>query len=128
VEGQRRAGVTAARLVMLALAVVTGWGAVTAAGPGHARAIELAGPPAASVTPAPAPLETVDAATVVGGENATGSRAGRTGPASRSQNRLDPRFATCDGVRAAGLGPYRQGRDTEYAWYVDPDGDGVVCA
>jgi hypothetical protein len=128
VEGQRRAGVTAARLVMLALAVVTGWGAVTAAGPGHARAIELAGPPAAVVTAAPAPLETEDAAAVVGQVGATGSRAQRTRPASRSQDRLDPRFDTCDAVRAAGRGPYRQGRDAEYAWYADPDHDGVVCA
>ena len=127
-EGQRRAGVTAARLVMLALAVVTGWGAVTAAGPGHARAVELAGPPSAFATAAPAPLETEDAAAAVGQENATGSRAGRTRPASRSQDRLDPRFTSCDGVRAAGLGPYLRGRDAEYAWYADPDGDGVVCA
>ena len=118
----------AGRLVMLALAVVTGWGAVTAAGPGHFRAIELAGPPAAVVTAAPAPLETEDAATVVGQEDANGSRAARTRPASRSQDRLDPRFTTCDGVRAAGLGPYLRGRDAEYAWYTDPDGDGVVCA
>jgi hypothetical protein len=128
VEERRRAGVNAARLVMLALAVVTGWGAVTAAGPGHARAIELAGPPAAIVTAAPAPLETEDAAAVVGQEDANGSRAGRTRPASRSRDRLDLRFATCAAVRAAGLGPYQQGRDAEYAWYADPDGDGVVCA
>jgi hypothetical protein len=119
--------VTAARLVMLALAVVTGWGAVTAAGPG-ARAIELAGPPAAFVTAAPAPLESEDAAAVVGEVGATGSRASRTRPASRSQDRVDPRFTTCAAVRAAGLGPYRQGRDAEYAWYADADGDGVVCA
>ena len=127
-EGRRRAGVNAARLVMLVLAVVTGWGAVTAAGPGHFGAIELAGPPAAVVTAAPAPLETEDAAAVVGKQDAHGSRTGRTRPASRSQDRLDPRFTTCADVRAAGLGPYRQGRDAEYAWYADADGDGVVCA
>ena len=127
-EGQRRAGVTAARLVMLGLAVVVGWGAVTAAGPGHARAVVLAGPPAAFVTAAPAPLESEDAAAVVGEVGASGSRASRTRPASRSQDRLDPRFATCAAVRASGLGPYRQGRDAEYVWYADSDGDGVVCA
>ena len=127
-EGQRRTGVTAARLAMLTLAVVTGWGAVTAAGPGHARDIVLAGPPAAFVTAAPAPLDTEDAAAVVGEEGATRTRHTRGRPASRSQDRLDPRFPSCAGVRAAGLGPYRHGRDTEYAWYADPDGDGVVCA
>ena len=84
-EGRRRTGVNAARLVMLVLAVVTGWGAVTAAGPGHFGAIQLAGPPAAVVTAAPAPLETEDAAAVVGKQDANGSRTGRTRPASRSR-------------------------------------------
>jgi hypothetical protein len=120
--------VAAARLVMLVLAVVTGWGAVTAAGPGHAGGIELAGPPAAFVTAAPAPLQTEDAAAVVGQEDATVSRQARRRPASRSQDRLDPRFRSCAAVRAAGLGPYRQGRDAEYSWYADVDGDGLVCA
>jgi hypothetical protein len=128
VEARRRAGVTAGRLVMLVLAVGTGWGAVTAAGPGHARDVVLAGPPAAFVTAAPAPLEAEAAAAVVGEEDASRSRRTRSRPASRSQDRLDPRFPSCAGVRAAGLGPYRQGRDTEYAWYADTDGDGVVCA
>ena len=113
---------------MLVLAVVTGWGAVTAAGPGHARDVVLAGPPAAFVTAAPAPLKSEDAAAVVGEEGATRIRQTRGRPASRSQDRLDPRFRSCASVRAAGLGPYRQGRDAEYAWYADPDGDGVVCA
>jgi Excalibur calcium-binding domain len=126
VEGQRRAGVNAARLVMLVVAVATGWGAVTAAG--HGRDFVLAGPPVPFVTAAPAPLETEDAAAIVGEEDATGSRSGHTRSASRSQPRLDPRFTTCAAVRAAGLGPYRLGRDAEYAWYADPDGDGVVCA
>jgi hypothetical protein len=111
---------------MLVIAVVTGWGAVTAAG--HGRDSVLAGPPAPFVSIAPAPLEAVDAATVVGQEDANGSRQTHGRSASRSQDRLDPRFASCDAVRAAGLGPYRQGRDAEYAWYADPDGDGIVCA
>jgi hypothetical protein len=113
---------------MLTLAVATGWGAVTAAGPGHAWNVALAGPSTALVTAAPAPLETEDAAAVVGEEGATRIRQTRGRPASRSQDRLDPRFSSCARVRAAGLGPYRQGRDAEYAWYADPDGDGVVCA
>jgi hypothetical protein len=30
-------------------------------------------------------------------------------------------------VVADGDGPYRKGRDTEYAWYDDHDMDGWVC-
>jgi len=40
---------------------------------------------------------------------------------------LDERFGTCGAAKAAGLGPYRQGSDPEYEWYIDRDGDGVVC-
>lgn len=39
----------------------------------------------------------------------------------------DPRFRTCGAANAAGYGPYRRGIDEEYAWYVDRDGDGLVC-
>lgn len=40
---------------------------------------------------------------------------------------LDPRFATCSAAKAAGYGPYVEGRDPEYAWYRDADSDGIVC-
>lgn len=39
----------------------------------------------------------------------------------------DPRFDTCAEADAAGYGDYRRGRDPEYAWYDDADGDGRVC-
>ncbi|WP_346536724.1 excalibur calcium-binding domain-containing protein [Micromonospora sp. DPT] len=39
----------------------------------------------------------------------------------------DPRFGTCKEANAAGYGPYRRGIDLEYAWYRDPNGDGLVC-
>ena len=39
----------------------------------------------------------------------------------------DPRYDTCAEAKAAGYGPYTRGQDREYAWYVDRDGDGVVC-
>jgi hypothetical protein len=39
----------------------------------------------------------------------------------------DRRFSYCYEAIAAGYGPYLRGRDTEYGWYTDGDGDGVVC-
>jgi hypothetical protein len=40
---------------------------------------------------------------------------------------LDPRFPYCTDAKAAGYGPYTQGKDPEYDWYRDADSDGVVC-
>jgi hypothetical protein len=40
---------------------------------------------------------------------------------------LDPRFGTCKDAIAHGYGPYYEGRDPEYDWYIDADDDGVVC-
>lgn len=39
----------------------------------------------------------------------------------------DPHFGTCGEANANGYGNYRRGTDTEYSWYQDRDGDGVVC-
>ena len=39
----------------------------------------------------------------------------------------DPRFAYCCQAVPAGYGPNIRGRDPEYAWYTDGDGDGRVC-
>ena len=44
-----------------------------------------------------------------------------------SDSGLDPRFATCGEAVKAGYGPYVKGTDPEYGWYMDRDGDGVVC-
>ncbi|WP_238006412.1 excalibur calcium-binding domain-containing protein [Dactylosporangium sp. AC04546] len=38
----------------------------------------------------------------------------------------DPRLRTCADANAHGYGPYYQG-ETEYSWYTDHDGDGIVC-
>lgn len=40
---------------------------------------------------------------------------------------LDPKFRNCQQAIAAGYGPYYAGRDPEYVWYPDRDGNGVVC-
>ncbi|PZG48896.1 hypothetical protein C1I98_12075 [Spongiactinospora gelatinilytica] len=39
-----------------------------------------------------------------------------------------PRYATCEEANAHGYGNYRKDEHPEYKWYVDRDGDGVVCA
>lgn len=39
----------------------------------------------------------------------------------------DPRFGTCAKATDEGYGPYEKGRDLEYEWYRDGDGDGSVC-
>lgn len=55
-----------------------------------------------------------------GGSNNDGG-GGETGGGS------DPRFPTCTAAIAAGYGPYYRGVDPEYDWYIDRDGDGIVC-
>lgn len=37
------------------------------------------------------------------------------------------RYQTCAAAAAAGVGPYVRGRDSEYSWYRDDDGDGTAC-
>lgn len=39
----------------------------------------------------------------------------------------DPRFSTCAEAKSHGYGPYVQGEDPEYYWYIDRDNDGDVC-
>ena len=39
----------------------------------------------------------------------------------------DPRFQTCKEALRNGYGPYYDGIDPEYDWYIDGDSDGVVC-
>jgi len=126
-EGRRSRVVPAARLLLLVLAIGTGWGAVAAAGgTGHASDMILAGPPAAMASAAPAALGPPDDRAGEAPRDAAAGRAGRNA-ASRSQARLDPRFAGCSKARAAGFGPYQRGLDPEYRWYPDGDGDGVAC-
>jgi S1-C subfamily serine protease len=39
----------------------------------------------------------------------------------------DPRFQTCREALRNGYGPYYDGVDPEYDWYIDSDSDGIVC-
>jgi micrococcal nuclease len=48
-------------------------------------------------------------------------------PSQSAKPDTDPRFDTCTEAKQAGYGPYVKGKDPEYAWYEDRDGDGVVC-
>lgn len=68
------------------------------------------------------------AAGSAGGTGGSGS-GGRSGGGNKgtSGGGTDPRFRTCGEANAAGYGPYHRGRDPEYSWYQDRDGDGVVC-
>ncbi|MEI7055410.1 DUF1524 domain-containing protein [Nocardioides sp. CCNWLW239] len=49
------------------------------------------------------------------------------GEPSSEPSSEDPRFDTCAKAVSEGYGPYRKGRDLEYAWYRDGDKDGTVC-
>jgi len=49
-----------------------------------------------------------------------------TGEAAAS-SATDPRFGTCTEAIGHGYGPYVEGKDPEYDWYIDRDGDGRVC-
>jgi hypothetical protein len=40
---------------------------------------------------------------------------------------IDPDMGTCAAAKAAGYGPYFTGRNREYGFYRDGDGDGEVC-
>jgi len=72
---------------------------------------------------------TVRLAGVTTGATTASSTSTSSGGATalRPSNDTDPRFAYCYQAISAGYGPYIQGRDPEYAWYTDSDGDGRVC-
>ena len=59
--------------------------------------------------------------------DASADRPATTERAPASGGSTDPRFDTCGAANAAGYGPYVAGRDPEYDWYVDRDGDGRAC-
>jgi hypothetical protein len=56
------------------------------------------------------------------------SSAGTSSSPPRSNSTLDPRYAYCYVAKAHNAHtPYYKGKDPEYDWYTDRDGDGVVC-
>ncbi|MDF2093357.1 DUF1524 domain-containing protein [Knoellia sp. 3-2P3] len=67
-----------------------------------------------------------EAATAPSAPRPSPSSTAAVAPAARPAG-SDPRFETCSAATSAGYGPYVSGRDPEYDWYRDRDGDGVVC-
>ena len=62
-----------------------------------------------------------------GGGNGDSGGGSTGGGGSSGGGGNDPRFGTCKEANANGYGPYRQGKDPEYYWYIDRDNDGTVC-
>ena len=62
-----------------------------------------------------------------GGTAKPKTKGGTAEPKTTARTGTDPRFRTCAEANRNGYGPYYRGRDPEYAWYQDRDGDGVVC-
>lgn len=60
-----------------------------------------------------------------GGNGDTGGGDSGGGDSGGGDN--DPRFSTCAEANDHGYGPYVQGEDPEYYWYIDRDNDGKVC-
>lgn len=81
-------------------------------------------PPATTVTTPP----TTVAVTVPPTTAAPVTTAARPpAPTTAAAPATDPRFGTCKEAKAHGYGPYVRGRDPEYSWYRDGDGDGITC-
>lgn len=62
-----------------------------------------------------------------GGKEEAAPTQSPTRTTSSSTGSLDPRYPSCKAAHAAGFGPYVRGKDPEYDWYRDADGDGIVC-
>ena len=45
----------------------------------------------------------------------------------QNESSVDPIFGTCREAIRNGYGPYYRGEDYEYSFYLDRDGDGIVC-
>lgn len=50
-----------------------------------------------------------------------------SGGGNAANSKTDPHFNSCKEAKAAGYGHYYRGRDPEYSWYKDGDGDGIAC-
>ena len=74
--------------------------------------------------PKPGPQPTIASNTGGPAPASSPTRAPTTKPSSGG---LDPDYGTCKAAKAAGKGPYYQGKDPEYSWYTDRDHDGIVC-
>ncbi|WP_432520570.1 GmrSD restriction endonuclease domain-containing protein [Kineococcus sp. SYSU DK006] len=93
------------------------------AAPAPAAPAPAAPAPAAPADPAPADPAPADPAPA----DPAPADPAPADPAPVAGARTDPDFGTCKAANAAGYGPYVQGRDPEYGFYRDADGDGTVC-
>lgn len=109
--------------VLAGLGVLFGIGAIGSAcdsGEPAKEPISVLSPsPTASPTPSPTPSPKPSPTTVKPSPKPVKKT---TAPV-----KTDPDYGTCAAVRAAGKGPYYAGKDPEYSYYRDNDGDGVVC-
>ena len=59
--------------------------------------------------------------------SSAGTSGGGASHSNGSGSKTDQRYDSCTLAKAAGYGPYYRGRDPEYSWYQDRDGDGIAC-
>jgi len=76
--------------------------------------------------PRPGPQPTI-ASNTGGSAPATSPRPTPSRTTSPPSSGLDKDYGTCAAAKAAGKGPYYEGKDPEYDWYIDRDKDGMVC-
>lgn len=84
-------------------------------------------PPPKPSHPAPPTPQRPDDGTPPGNGNPKGNPSPPGHEPKSTGPQVDPRYASCDEVLAAGLGQYKAGRDEEYGWYPDPDANGWAC-
>ena len=125
-------GIIAAGLVLTACGSSSGTEAQGLVGGNPSQSSSSAEPTTASPTPSPTPTPTPTATPsatkkAAATPAATPTKKASPTPAKTTAVKTDKRYSSCAKAKAAGLGPYYKGKDPEYGWYKDRDGDGVVC-
>ena len=95
--------------------------------PAVTRTVSPSAPPTRSPSPSPSPSKSSPSPSKKSGGDDGGGDPGGGDPGADDPGGTDPRFDTCKEAIAHGYGPYYRGKDPEYDWYQDRDGDGIVC-